>query len=147
MHLMFKLNLIIATSLLILTGCNGFFLQNNPRLVKQNVVQKPIQNKPIVIETKMIKGYVNSLKFTDNGWEYNIIGTDTTNNKLPKATAYAKKIYYNEKDLVYAVIKGDKITEMYLINKAQSQPSSIKKSNRSNKKIVLPLPQNEKISF
>lgn len=144
---MFKLNLVLVTSLAILTGCNGFFTQNNPRPVKQNVVQKPIQNKPIKIETKMIKGYVKSLKFTDNGWEYNIIGIDTTNNKLPKATAYAKKIYYNEKDLVYAVIKGDRISEMYLINKVQTQPSSIKKSNRSNKKIILPLPQNEKISF
>lgn len=143
---MFKHNILfLLFFMLVMTGCSEFFWQS-----KQMPMRNPIKKQALIkpkIETKMIKGYVNSLKFTENGWQYDIIGTDTTNNKLPRVTAYAKKIYYNEKDTVYAVVIGDKISQMYLIKKADSKPSGIKKSVRPGKKIPLPLPENEKISF
>lgn len=144
MPLIYKLNLILLISLMpIITACGGFFLQTHKK--SQSAVAKTVEiKKP---EIKMIKGYINSLKFTDNGWQYKIIGIDTSNNKLPNVTAYSKKIYYNEKDLVYAIINGDKISEMYLINKANNRSNNIKKNTHINKKAILPLPKNENISF
>ncbi|WP_151899087.1 hypothetical protein [Campylobacter sputorum] len=144
MLLIFKLSLSIFLALF-MVGCSSFFGQNDQKPPKQPIVQKQVQKNQI--QTKMIKGYVKSLQFTDKGWLYNIIGIDTTNNKLPSATAYAKKIYYNEKDLVYAIIKGDRISEMYLINASNSRHPVVKKSNRSTKKIIIPVPESENISF
>lgn len=144
MPLIYKLNLILIIFLIpIMTACSGFFLQTHKK--PEPVTEKKMEiKKP---ETKMIKGYINSLKFTDNGWQYKITGIDTSNNKLPNVIAYSKKIYYNENDLIYAIVNGDKISNMYLIRKANNRSNNIKKDSRINKKAILPLPKNENISF
>lgn len=115
-------------------------------------------NQPVIQKMQNIRGVIQSVSFSENGWCYDIKSIDTSNNKLSDGKFCGDKHYFNAGDLVYANIFADKIKNMHLIQsnyENSKKPyknlnSSSKNSNFKraiNKKQIIQLPKNEKISF
>lgn len=139
---------------LFFSGCMEFLNHQKPVPSKKIVAQPQIQ-----LKEQAIKGVIDDLVYSDDGWCYSIRSVDTANNKLQSGRFCAEKHYFSIGDLVYATIIGDKIKNMLLIRKEylKSHDSyrglDLKKAGKSpskrteNRKNSIEIPKTEKISF
>ncbi|MDO5046714.1 hypothetical protein [Campylobacter sp.] len=115
-------------------------------------------NQPVIKKMQSIRGVIEGVSFSESGWCYDIRSIDTSNQKLPSGKFCADRHYFNTGDLIYANVFGDRIKNMYLISSGyENSKKSYKNFNQSpqnskpkriiNKKQVVELPKNEKISF
>ncbi|CUU80535.1 hypothetical protein [Campylobacter hyointestinalis] len=137
---MYKFSVFILIALLF-AGCFTTQTQIPPK-------PKPQVTKPI---SKFIKGTIYKKSKEENGYKYEIRGTETSNGKLKWASATS-----NEEckvgDLVYAQIENGKITYLAVIIENYVNPEKTKRIIQTNKrdktkKANITIPKEEKISF
>lgn len=150
---MSKLKLICILSFTTLfTGCFDLFNQT------PNLPSRSTTNQRVIKKEQSIRGVIEDISYTENGWCYDIRSVDTSNDKLSSGKFCADKHYFNAGDLIYATIFDTKIKNMYLIQQGYVSPKkSYKNLNTStkiqqtkratNKKQVVELPKDEKINF
>ena len=139
------LSLAIATMFL---GCS-FFDDNQP------IPKKPKQAVKVAPTKSSIKGFIKEVTYKDSKYCYEIVASDTKNNKLNKANFCANRYYHDKGDLVYATFYADKLVDMLLIKEGSSRGlyNGIKKPQnevvvkRKNIKTNIEVPKEEKISF
>lgn len=149
---MSRLKLVFCLNLaLLLAGC----VDMGSKAV--NLAAHP-SNQPVIQKMQNIRGVIQSVSFGENGWCYDIKSIDTSNDKLPDGEFCGNRHYFNAGDLVYTNVFANKIKNMHLIQsnyENSKKPyknlnSSSKNSNFKraiNKKQIIQLPKNEKISF
>jgi PBP1b-binding outer membrane lipoprotein LpoB len=122
-----------------------------PTTVKQN---KPI-SKQTVPTSGIIKGKVTKLFYANGLWHYEVVSQDTSNNKLPFIKFTHSKSLAKKGDYVYAIVKNSKLSELFLLQKAniqQKKPIKTKKTkvkthNKKNRKQILSVPTTESIAL
>jgi len=130
-------------------GCS--FFDDNPPVRKQ----KPVQNTQTKQLKSSIKGFIKEVTYKDSKYCYEIVASDTKNNKLNKANFCANRYYYDKGDLVYATFYADKLVDMILIKEGGSRglTTGIRKPQneviikRKSIKTNIEVPKEEKISF
>jgi len=108
------LALAIATMFL---GCS-FFDDNQP------ILKKPKQAVKATPTKSSIKGFIKEVTYKDSKYCYEIVASDTKNNKLNKANFCANRYYHDKGDLVYATFYADKLIDMLLIKEGGSSSRS-----------------------
>lgn len=99
----------------------------------------PIKEKQQVIKKELpingaIRGNVTKLTFSEGVWNYEVKSNDTTNQKLSIAKFTSSNQVAKKGDLVYAVIKNDRLKEIFLIKKANFKRKAAKKITKKTKK-------------
>lgn len=104
------------------------------------------------IYTGYIKGKVQQVTYNQltKEWEYEVLGSDISNGKLPYAKFVAKQKVANEGDKIYAKILKSKLEELFFTQKIQvkKQPKqkNLNKKKIKNKKIPkISVPTTEEI--
>ena len=142
-----KILLSLATATMFL-GCS-FFDDNQP------IPKKPKQAVKVTPTKSSIKGFIKEVTYKDQKYCYEIVASDTKNNKLNKANFCANRYYHDKGDLVYATFYADKLVDMLLIKEGSSRglyngirkPQNEVVVKRKNIKTNIEVPKEEKISF
>ena len=129
-------------------GCS--FFDDNPPVRKQ-----PRQAAKTTPAKSSIKGFIKDVSYKDSKYCYEIVASDTKNNKLNKANFCANRYYYDKGDLVYATFYADKLVDMILIKEGGSRglTNGIRKPQneviikRKSIKTNIEVPKEEKSSF
>ena len=129
-------------------GCS--FFDDNPPVRKQ-----PRQAAKTTPAKSSIKGFIKDVSYKDSKYCYEIVASDTKNNKLNKANFCANRYYYDKGDLVYATFYADKLVDMILIKEGGSRGLTNGIRNPQNEVIIkrksiktnIEVPKEEKISF
>lgn len=141
--------------------------QDNNASIKKRVSQKSEDRYAL----KYIKGVMTKRDFVGKRglWLYRIEAVDTKNSKLKSAKFYSTQRYLYVGDLVYAVIEGDRLKEIYVVeqnykkeisekNKDSilkpksryvdtSKNTSLQKRTKNRKNKLIPVPSQENINL
>ena len=90
--------------------------------------------KKILPTNGTIKGNVTKLTFSEGFWHYEVKSNDITNQKLSVAKFISSEKVAKKGDFVYAIIKNDRLKEIFLIKKANYKREVIKKTTKKKKK-------------
>lgn len=143
---------------------------NNQKVIYKEYKKPTIEQTQVSLKEEIkllngvIKGSVEKVAFDGSNWDYRLKGNDTSNGKLSKASFTCKEKFASLGDEVYVIIKNGKLSEYFMLNKANIKKANIPKSKpfikkkiikkktksifkRTKKQQVLSVPSTESISL